>query len=600
MTLVGILETVSEDIWYIPLVLIVLLGIYSTIRLRGVQITGIGEMVRATFRRDEGSDKPTPFQVFCMSMGNRIGVGNITGPVLAITVGGPGAIFWMWVFAFLGTATSFLETTVGQLYKSRKSDGKYHGGPAFNIRKGLGMRRMSLVVAFIMVLMYILGFVSMEVSSMSEALDGAFGCGTLVIAVVLTILTAYIVLGGMTRVARLSEAIVPAMGILWLIICCVCIALSDGGIVDAFSMIFGYAFSIPSAIGGGIGAMLIIGMKRGVLSNEAGVGTITNISSMANVSHPVRQGYSQALGVIIDTIVSTLTALVVLSFGDFDSIWSLYQVDDESVNLLQGVMEASIGDVAPYIVALFLFIFAFTSLMSDYVIGENNLLFITKSDRARAAMCLFLLAVVFLSSFYASDALFAIVDILLAVCGIINCLVMFRIGGRAVEAFRDYRRQKEEGIEIPEFHKENIRDNEGLTEWERRSVDEILDPLALPVGHLAVDGADHQDDHDDVALQVGGPRAYRIDELMDRLLHSRRMVQPGDAERRLRILECGLPHQQPVQDGFRELVLLAVKLAVGGYSGQDEVGEQLRRIDLPAGHVVDMAYDLVRLGLEDR
>ncbi len=460
------LETFSEDIWYIPLILIVLLGIYSTVRLKGVQICGLREMFSSVFGRDRKGGRPSPFQVFCMSMGNRIGVGNITGPVMAITVGGPGAIFWMWVFAFLGTATCLLETTVGQIYKTKGADGETHGGPAYNISKGLGLRRVSLAVAFVMVLMYVLGFVSMEVSSMSEAIEGAFGCGTLIIAVVLTALTAYVIVGGVNRVAKLSTAIVPAMGLIWLIICGVCILLSDGGIANAFSMIFGYAFSVPSAIGGGIGAMLIIGMKRGVLSNEAGVGTITNISSMAPVSHPVRQGYSQALGVILDTVVSTLTALVILSFGSFGDIWTLYGTENESVNLLQAVMGHSVGDAAPYIVAAFLFIFAFTSLIADYVIGENNLSFITQSKSAHMAMCLFLLAVVFFSSLYASDALFAIVDILLAVCGIINCAVMFRLGGRAVEAFRDYRRQREEGTEIPEFGRSCLSDGTGVTEWD--------------------------------------------------------------------------------------------------------------------------------------
>lgn len=370
----------------------------------------------------------------------------------------------MWVFAFLGSATSFLETVVGQIYKSRRSDGKYHGGPAFNIAKGLGMRKASVIVAFVMILMYILGFVSMEVCSMSEALCGAFvfDNNSLVIAVLLTLFTAFIILGGLKRVADLSVKIVPAMAVLWFVVCIITIALSNGGILDAFGMIFNYAFSVPSAVGGGIGAMLIIGMKRGVLSNEAGVGTITNISSMAEVSHPVKQGHSQALGVVIDTVVSTLTALVILSFGSFDEIIGL---DLESVNLLQAVMEASVGSVATYLVALFLFIFALTSLMSDYVIGENNLAFITGSRKARLVMCIFLLAVVFVSSFYSSDGLFAIVDIMLAICGIINCLVMFRLGGRAVEAYHDYRRQKSEGIEEPVFHPSCLSDPSGVTEW---------------------------------------------------------------------------------------------------------------------------------------
>ena len=458
------IEVFSEYVWYIPLVLIVALGVYSTIRLRGIQISGFAEMVKSTFGHAPDSGKPSAFQVFCMSMGNRIGVGNITGPVLAITVGGPGAIFWMWVFAFLGMATSHLETTVGQIFKSRKDGGECHGGPAFNIAKGLGLKKASLFVAFVMVLMYALGFVSMEVSSMSEAIDGAFGCGTLIIAIALTAITAMVIAGGLTRVAKLSSAMVPAMGVAWLIFCIVCIVLSDGGISDAFGMIFAYAFDVPAAIGGGIGAMLIIGMKRGVLSNEAGVGTITNISSIADVPHPVRQGYTQAFGVFLDTIVSTLTALVVLSYGAFDQIWALY--GGESVGLLQDIMGASVGGIAPYAVALFLTVFAFTSLIADYVISENNLLFITKSEKVRIGMCVFLLAVVFLSSFFASDGLFAIVDILLALCGIINCIVMFKLGGRAIEAFRDYRKQKEEGTEIPVFRKSALSDDTGVTEWE--------------------------------------------------------------------------------------------------------------------------------------
>lgn len=458
----------DDTLWYIPLVLIVVLGIYSTLRLRAVQITGIRDMVSSTFSNKKGSDGMSSFHVFCVSMGNRIGVGNITGPVLAIIIGGPGAIFWMWVFAFLGGATSFLETTVGQLYKVRKADGHYHGGPAYNIANGLGMAKGSLIMAFIMVLMYILGFVSMEVCSMSEALCGAFvfEYNNLVIAVLLTLFTAFVILGGMNRVASLSVKIVPAMAVLWFAVCIISIAMSHGGILDAFVMIFEYAFSVPSCIGGGIGAMLLIGMKRGVLSNEAGVGTITNISSMADVRHPVKQGYSQALGVGIDTVVSTLTALVILSYGDIETIIGQ---NLESVNLLQHVMSVSFGSLSTHIVALFLFIFALTSLMSDYVIGQNNLELITESRKAQSAMCLFLLAVVFISSFLASDEVFAIVDIMLALCGVINCVVMFRLGKYAVQAHRDFLRQKEEGVSDPVFDRRSLTDDTGVTVWEQSS-----------------------------------------------------------------------------------------------------------------------------------
>ena len=465
MSLTETLTVINDNFWYIPLVLIVCLGLYCTVRLGGIQFRNIREMCRITFSRNENRDGMSPFQVFCMSMGNRIGVGNISGPILAILVGGPGAIFWMWIFAILGSATSFLETTIGQLFKVRGSDGEFHGGPAYNIRNGLGLRRMAMGVAFVMILMYVVGFISMEVSSMASALCGAFTFdgNKLVFAVILTALTAVTILGGVRRIADMSTGIVPAMALGWFIVCVISIALSDGGVVNAFTMIFQYAFSVPSAIGGGIGAMLIIGMRRGVISNEAGIGTITNISSMADVSHPAAQGLSQSLGVFIDTIVSTLTALVILSYGDISAIVGL---DLESMPLLQEVLGGAFGAAAPYLVALFLFVFAYTCLMADYVISENNLMFITGRRDARLAMCVILLIVVFVSSLFASDAMFLAVDIMLGICAVLNSVVMFRLARHAIEAWNDYRAQKTAGVKDPVFHKGCMSDPTGMTEWD--------------------------------------------------------------------------------------------------------------------------------------
>lgn len=466
MSLTHLLENFNDIFWYIPLVLIVCLGVYGTIRLKGAQLRDLKEMFKVTFCKDKcGDGGISTLQVFCISMGNRIGVGNITGPVLAILVGGPGAILWMWIFALLGMASSMIETTVGQLYKVKGDDGNYHGGPAYTIRNGLKMRRVAMFVAVIMILMYVVGFISMEVSSISLALTGAFDFenNTLIFAIVLTAISAAIVIGGIGRIAKISLWLVPAMAALWLVIAVVSIVLSAGGIVNAFVMIFQYAFTIPSAIGGGIGAMIMIGMKRGVLSNEAGIGTITNVSSMADVDHPVKQGLSQSLGVLIDTLISTLTALVILSYGSIDEIVGLGL---ESTHLLQFVLEDTVGGAAPYLVAAFLFVFAFTCLMGDYVIGENNLAFITKNKYAKYAMVGVLLAIVFLSSFFASDAIFAIVDILLGICGVINCLVMFKLAGKAIEAYNDYRAQKMAGKENPMFSKSVLGDSSGIEEWE--------------------------------------------------------------------------------------------------------------------------------------
>lgn len=463
-SLSDILVSIDDAIWYLAFVLIIIMGVVATVLLKGIQIGGLKEMVKVTFSREKThrEGKLSSFQVFCMSMGSRIGVGNITGPIVAILAGGPGAIFWMWVFAAIGTATSFLETTIGQIYKVPKENGGYRGGPAYTIFHGLGMKKLGMIAAVVMILMYLVGFVSGEVMSITQSLTGAFDFdgNTVVFALILTAITAFIVMGGVYRVADLSTKIVPLMALAWFVICIVSIALSSLGIVDAFKVIFEYAFSIPAFVGGGLGAVIMQGMMRGVWSNEAGIGTITNLSSMADVKHPVRQGYTQALGVVLDTVVSTVTALVILSAVDLSTVG-----DVESINLLQGVIAETFGAVAPYIICVFMFIFAYTCLMSDVVIGESNLMLIKENRVVNIGMKLMLLIVVFVSSFYASDNILTVMDILLAVCALFNAFILLRLGKRGLEAFRDYRAQKKEGIEEPVFRRSVLSDDSGVTEW---------------------------------------------------------------------------------------------------------------------------------------
>ena len=472
MELMDVLDFIDSNIWNIAFVLIICVGLYATIRLKGLQMSSLKEMCRVTFRRDSEHQegKLTPFQVFCMSMGSRIGVGNITGPIMAIVAGGPGAIFWMWIFAGIGMATSFLETVIAQIYKVPKENGGYRGGPAYTLFHGLGMKRLGMLAAFFMIMMYLVGFVSGEVISMSEAVQGAFNYEWthLVFACILTAVTGLILIGGVYRIADLSVKIVPFMAIGWFIICIASIVLSDGGVINAFGMIFEYAFNLPAVLGGGFGTVIVItGMKRGVWSNEAGIGTITNLSAMAHVKHPVSQGYTQALGVLIDTVVSTMTALVILSYADFDAIYQQYLANgSDSIPLLQFIFTEAIGWVSPYVVAVFMFVFAFTCLISDVVIGEGNLMLIKEGRAANLAMKGLLLAVVFLSCFFASDELTVFMDILLASCAFFSTFIMIRLAGRGLEAYRDYRRQKKEGIEEPVFTKDCLSDSTGVTEWD--------------------------------------------------------------------------------------------------------------------------------------
>lgn len=466
MDLSELASLLNDRLWSIALILIVCVGVWCTVRLRGMQFRLVPEMIRVTFSDIEGrEDGLSSFQVFCVSMGSRIGVGNITGPILAILAGGPGAILWMWVFALIGMATSFVETTIGQLYKGRDHEGNLHGGPAYSVGKALGMRRLGIAVATIMVLMYIVGFVSMEMVSMSEAFCGAFGFegNQLVFALLITAAAAAIMAGGVGRVAGISTKVVPLMALGWIGVCIVSIILGPEGVWNAIVSIFEYSLSVPSVVGGSIGAMIMAGMRRGVLSNEAGVGTIPNISSMASPSHPAAQGLSQSLGVLIDTVVSTMTALVILSYAD---IGTLAGSGMESINLLQAAFSHSLGGIAPYMVALFLFVFAFTSMMSDFVIGENNLRFVSDGRGALLLMKGGALAVVFLSSFLANDGMFAVVDIMLALCAFVNTYLIIRLGGRAVEAFRDYSEKRRAGVSDPVFSRGCLSDDAGVTEWD--------------------------------------------------------------------------------------------------------------------------------------
>jgi AGCS family alanine or glycine:cation symporter/putative sodium/glutamine symporter len=255
------------------------------------------------------------------------------------------------------------------------------------------------------------------------------------------------------------------MTLAWAAICLFVIAMNGQGIPDAISSIFVCAFSVPATVGGGVGAMLGIALRRGIWSNEAGEGTITNISSSADVSHPVKQGLSQSLGVLFDTLISTMVALLVLSYGSYDEIMAL-GIED-SMELLEHIIATTFGgDFTKTIVFIFLFLFAITSFMGDYVIGENNLKFITRSKLAKVMLVAFATIVVFLSAYYGSDGMFAIMDVLLAVCGVVNCIMVFMLIKFAREAYQDYRRQKAEGVEDPVFHKSALSDPSEVTEWD--------------------------------------------------------------------------------------------------------------------------------------
>lgn len=468
MDLVG---TLNSYFWGIAFVFLIGLGIIFTVKLKGLQLTKIKETSKLSVsgvKEGKGTHKISSFEAFCIGMGARIGVGNIAGVATAIVTGGPGAVFWMWIFAIIGSASSFMESTLAQIYKEKKKDGHYYGGPAYYATKGLGNKKLGYIAAILLVLTFGIGFVAVQSCNASNALCGAFDFENnhLVFAIIIAAIAAVIIFKGLKRIAKFSSTVVPIMAVAWIVFAIIAILLNIDGVANAFSMIFEYAFSAPSMIGGAVGSIIVTGLKRGVFSNEAGLGSIANIAATADVKHPIKQGMIQSFGVLVDTlIVCTCTALVVLSYGSFDEILGF---GVKGAQLVQGVVASTaFGSVANYIIAIFMFVFAFTSLIGYYTMSEANARFIKDDKRVMLGVKILVIIVALIAG-TAIDvtAVDNVSDTFMALMASVNMIIVLLLSRQVFEAYADYRKQKKEGIEEPEFHKSCLSNTTGITEWE--------------------------------------------------------------------------------------------------------------------------------------
>ena len=461
---------VDDYFWGISFVFLIGLGIIFTIKLKGLQILKIKEtssLALSGVSEGKKTSKISSFEAFCIGMGARIGVGNIAGVATAIMMGGPGAVFWMWIFAIIGSASSFMESTLAQIFKEKKEDGHFYGGPAYYASKGLGNRKLGIIAAVLLVLTFGVGFIGVQSCNASSALSGAFEFENnhLVFAIIIAALAALILFKGLKAAAKFSAKVVPIMAVLWIVFALVAICFNIDGVVNAIAMIFQYAFTVPSALGGAIGTIIVTGLKRGVFSNEAGLGSVANIAATANVKHPVKQGMIQSFGVLVDTlVVCTITAFVVLSYGNFAEISALGL---KGANLVQAITADSMGNIANYIIALFMFIFAFTSLIGYYTMSESNARFIKDSKKNILFVRILVIIVAFCAACVTDVTIMdAFSDTFMAAMAAVNMVIVALLSRKVFEAYADYRKQKKAGVEEPEFHKDALSDATGVTEWE--------------------------------------------------------------------------------------------------------------------------------------
>ena len=470
----NVVGTCNSYLWGMAFVFLIGLGILFTFKLKGLQITKIRETAKLSvsgISEGKKNSKVSSFEAFCIGMGARIGVGNIAGVATAILTGGPGAVFWMWIFAIIGSASSFMESTLAQIYKEKKEDGQYYGGPAYYASKGLKSRKLGIFAAILLVITFGIGFVAVQSCNASKALCGAFSFeyNNYVFAAIIAIVAAILIFKGLKSVAKFSSTVVPVMALLWIIFAVIAIALNIDGVVNAVKMIFEYAFTAPSLLGGALGSILITGLKRGVFSNEAGLGSVANIAATADVKHPVKQGMIQSFGVLVDTlIVCTFTALVVLSYGTFDQIMALGAVTGDGANLVQGVISnTAFGSAANYIIAIFLFVFAFTSLIGYYTMSESNARFIKDKKSVIMAVKILVILVAFIAGTVSTaTTVDNVSDTFMALMASVNMILVVLLSRQVFEAYADYRKQKKAGVEEPVFHKSCLSDSTGVTEWE--------------------------------------------------------------------------------------------------------------------------------------
>lgn len=462
MTFNDLVQSISDFLWiYILITCLLGCAFYFTIRSKFVQLKELKEMCRLLLDSSSAEGKHiSSFEAFAVSLAARVGTGNLAGVATAIVLGGPGAVFWMWVIALFGAATSFVESTLAQLYKVRGRH-SYVGGPAYYMMYGLGRRWMGVLFAVLITLGF--GFVNNSVQSntIAAALEKGLNISPMVTGLVLLVMTLLIIFGGIHRVAKVSSLVVPFMALAYLLLAVVVVAWNITEVPAVFGMIFRSAFGWEQALGGGIGAALMNGIKRGIFSNEAGEGSAPNAAATADVSHPVKQGLVQALGVFTDTLViCTCTAFIILCSGAaLDGTYN-------GIQLTQVALSEEVGSFGSYFVMLAIFLFAYSSVLGNYYYGEANVRFITQDPRVMLAYRLLVGVMVMLGAFMSLELAWNLVDVMIALMTACNLVAIVQLGPKAFALLNDYRDKRKQGIKDPTFKKEELfPDDEGITCW---------------------------------------------------------------------------------------------------------------------------------------
>lgn len=462
----------NDKYWLFMIVLLVIAGLYFCWRTIVVQLRYIPEMFKAITEKpsdiSEGVKGISAFKAFTISAASRVGTGNVAGVAVAITTGGPGAVFWMWLLAAIGGATSFVESTLAQLYKVRDKD-SYRGGPAYYITKGLGENWRWMASLFVIAITVTYGFVfnAVQSNSITAAVAESTGQDTPIfkfcVGVVLAVLAGVIIFGGVQRISAVTQIVVPIMAVAYIVLGLIVLALNITEVPSMIKLIFEHAFGIREIAGAAVGTAMMQGIRRGLFSNEAGMGSTPNAAATASVSHPVKQGLIQTMGVYFDTwVVCTITAVIILlsdpTFGG----------DAEGTTLTQAALSAQVGTWAIHAVTIIIFFLAFSSLVGNYYYAEANISFLSKSKAALNTMRVLVLLCVIGGAVGSVPLVWSLADTFSALMATINIIAILPLGGVAVALLRNYSEQKAKGLN-PVFHRDdlpNLRGHDKIECWD--------------------------------------------------------------------------------------------------------------------------------------
>jgi AGCS family alanine or glycine:cation symporter len=464
----------NEFFWaWVLIPLLVGVSLYITIRTGAVQIRMFPEMFRVLGNKPEiapdGKKAISSLQAFMISAAARIGTGNIIGVSIAISLGGPGAVFWMWAMAVVVCAASFVESTLAQLYKVRDPAG-YRGGPAYYIERGLGQRWMGVLFAVVLIITFPMVFNAVQSNTISNTIaNSAENLGTAtgpwvsaLIGVLLVVLTGLVIFGGVRRIANTAQALIPFFAALYILLGVVVMALNWQAVPGMFALIIEHAFGVQQFAAASLGVVIIQGVRRGMFSNEAGLGSAPIAAASASVSHPVKQGLVQTLGVYLDTlVVCSVTAFIILLgyqgayTGELDG------------DLTQYALMSMLGPWALHLMTLIIFLVAFTSVLGNYYYGESNLEYLTTNRAVMSGYKVVFLVATFLGALGSIDLVWTLADTTMGMMALVNLIALALLTTVASRLLKDYNEQRRQGID-PVFTRDRLPDLRGVECWEPR------------------------------------------------------------------------------------------------------------------------------------